>query len=64
MTRATELSYQLTRDWLRAAGNTKGVKAVEKLGARRAHPTPKELTQLHQWTIKGASPGDRAEHER
>jgi pimeloyl-ACP methyl ester carboxylesterase len=49
---ALELSYQLTLDWLRAAGNTKGVKAVEKLGAQRAHPTPKELTQLHQWTIK------------
>ena len=49
---ALELSYQLTLDWLRAAGNTKGVKAVEKLGARRAHPTPKELTRLHQWTIK------------
>jgi pimeloyl-ACP methyl ester carboxylesterase len=49
---ALELSYQLTLGWLRAAGNTKGVKAVEKLGARRAHPTPRELTQLHQWTIK------------
>lgn len=49
---AGELSYQLTLEWLRAAGNTKGVKAVEKLGAKKGHLTPKETIQLHQWTIK------------
>src|SRR5258708_6899 len=49
---AFELSYQLTLDWLRAAGNTKGMKAVEKIGANKAHLTPKQYTQLRQWTIK------------
>jgi pimeloyl-ACP methyl ester carboxylesterase len=49
---ADELSYQLTLDWLRAAGNTKGVKAVEKIGPDHAHRTRKEFDQLIQWTIK------------
>jgi pimeloyl-ACP methyl ester carboxylesterase len=49
---ASELSYQLTLEWLRASGNTRGVEAVEKLGTRKGHLTPKEFTQLHQWTIK------------
>ncbi len=48
-------SYQLTLDGLRAAGNTKGVRVVEQIGAHLAHLTPKEATQLHQWTLK-ASP--------
>jgi pimeloyl-ACP methyl ester carboxylesterase len=46
------LSWQITRDWLRAAGNAKGVTAVERLGRRLDHLTPKEWTTLHQWTIK------------
>lgn len=50
--KAMEYSYQLTLDWLRAAGNTRGVKAVEKLGEHRTHLTPREFTQLNQWTIK------------
>ena len=45
-------SFELTRDMLRAAGNTRGVRAVEKLGARLDHLTPKEARTLHQWTIK------------
>jgi pimeloyl-ACP methyl ester carboxylesterase len=49
---ALELSYRLTLEWLRAAGNPKGVKAVEKLWSRKAHMTSKEFSQLHQWTIK------------
>lgn len=49
---AFELSYQLTLDWLLAAGNTKGMKAVEKIGANKAHLTPKQYTRLRQWTIK------------
>jgi len=52
---AGELSYQLTLEWLRASGNTRGVKAVEKLGARKGHLTRREFTQLHQWTIKANS---------
>ena len=52
---ASELSYQLTLEWLRASGNTRGVKAVEKLGARKGHLTPREFTRLHQWTIKANS---------
>ncbi|HEV2238311.1 MAG TPA: alpha/beta hydrolase [Ktedonobacterales bacterium] len=46
------ISWQITLDWLRAAGNAKGVKAVQRLGPRLAHLTPKEWTELHQWTIK------------
>src|SRR5262245_33318307 len=46
------VSYQLTLDGLRAQGNARGVRAVEKLGARLSELTPKEGTQLHQWTIK------------
>ncbi|GCE29867.1 alpha/beta hydrolase [Dictyobacter alpinus] len=49
---ASELSYQLTLEWLRNAGNTKGVKAVEKLRAKKDQLTPREATRLHQWTIK------------
>lgn len=49
---ASELSYQLTLEWLRASGNTRGVKAVEELGARKGKLTTKEFTALHQWTIK------------
>ncbi|GHO85362.1 alpha/beta fold hydrolase [Dictyobacter formicarum] len=49
---ASELSYQQTREWLRALGNTKGVKAVEQLRERSDRLTPKEFTKLHQWTIK------------
>ena len=49
---AGEISYQLTLEWLQASGNTRGVKVVEKLRARKGHLTPKEFTQMHQWTIK------------
>jgi pimeloyl-ACP methyl ester carboxylesterase len=49
---AYELSHQLTLEWLRASGNTRGMKAVEKLGERLGHLTPREFIQLHQWTIK------------
>ncbi|GHO51843.1 alpha/beta fold hydrolase [Ktedonobacter robiniae] len=49
---ASEISYQLTLEWLRASGNIRGVKAVEKLRARKGKLTAKEFTALHQWTIK------------
>jgi len=49
---ARKLSYQLTLEWLLASGNTRGVKAVEKLGTKKGHLTPKEFTKLNQWTIK------------
>lgn len=45
-------SYQITLEWLRAANDTKGVKAVEKLGSRLDHLTPKEWNQLNHWTIQ------------
>jgi pimeloyl-ACP methyl ester carboxylesterase len=50
--KAQAFSYQLTLDWLRAAGNTKGVKAVEKIGPDLTHKTPKEFTRLNQWILK------------
>jgi pimeloyl-ACP methyl ester carboxylesterase len=49
---ALRLSWQITLDWLRAAGNARGVRAVQALGRRLDHLTPKEWTKLHQWTIK------------
>ena len=54
-TEASALSYQLTLDWLRAAGNTKGMKAVEKIGPDYTHWTHKEFNQKNQWTIKANS---------
>lgn len=45
-------SYQITLEWLRAANNTKGVKAVEKLGSRLDRLTPKEWNRLNHWTIE------------
>jgi pimeloyl-ACP methyl ester carboxylesterase len=48
-------SYQLTLDGLRVAGNTKGARAVERIGAHLERLTPNEATQLHQWALK-ASP--------
>ncbi|GHO90534.1 proline iminopeptidase [Reticulibacter mediterranei] len=47
-----ELSYQLILDLLRAAGNTKGVKAVEKIEPAPIRQTRKEHDQLLQWRIK------------
>ena len=48
-------SYQITLEWLRAANNTKGVRAVEKLGPRLDQLTPKEWNQLNHWTIEANS---------
>lgn len=45
-------SYQITLDWLRAAHNTKGVKAVEKLGPRLDQLTLKQWNQLIHWAIE------------
>lgn len=50
--RSQDLSYQMTLEGLRALGNTTGVKAVERLGTRLDHLTPKEAQTLHTWTIK------------
>lgn len=50
------LSYQLTLDGLRAAGNVRGVRAVERIGAHLDRLTPQEATALHKWTLK-ATPG-------
>jgi pimeloyl-ACP methyl ester carboxylesterase len=47
-----ELSYKLTREWLREAGNQKGVKAVEALWRTYPRWTPRDLHQFHQWTLK------------
>ncbi|HEX9036626.1 MAG TPA: alpha/beta hydrolase [Ktedonobacterales bacterium] len=45
-------SYELTLAMLRAARNTRGVQAVEMIGARLDRLTPKEARTLHQWTIR------------
>jgi pimeloyl-ACP methyl ester carboxylesterase len=49
---ATRLSYQLTLENLRAAGNTKGVKALESIGPERANWTGRQVTTLDRWTVK------------
>ncbi|MFF1820534.1 alpha/beta fold hydrolase [Kribbella sp. NPDC058245] len=49
---ATPLSYRLTLEKLRAAGNTKGVKALEAIGPERAHWTARQATTLDRWTVK------------
>jgi pimeloyl-ACP methyl ester carboxylesterase len=47
-----KLSYQMTLDGLRAAGNTKGVKAVERIGPDPTRWSRKDFNQRNQWTIK------------
>ncbi|QBD76170.1 alpha/beta hydrolase [Ktedonosporobacter rubrisoli] len=49
---AAKLSYQLTLDWLRQYGNTKGVQAVEQISPDPDRWSHKEAGQLVQWTIK------------
>jgi pimeloyl-ACP methyl ester carboxylesterase len=47
-----KLSYQMTLDELRASGNIKGVRAVEKIGPDPSHWSRKDFNQRNRWTTK------------
>ena len=45
-------TYEITLEWLRSAGNRRGVQAVERLGSRLYQLGPKEWTEMNRWAIR------------
>lgn len=59
MVRGREENYHRLLDRLRAHGMTRGIRAIERIGADARHWTPREFTIVAQWSMKSDPSGYR-----
>ena len=59
MVRGKEENHRQLIDRLRRHGMTRGIKAVERIGANPMHWTPRDFKTVAQWTMKSDPPGFR-----